>query len=111
MIYINHPNGFTSVYAHLNKFGDGIQEYVKSIQYEKKSYETGNIYLKENQIYDFVDCYWSIEENFQRFYAGYNIGRFGTENTPDLFQNPDGIQGKNDLEIIEDILYHYTKSL
>ena len=27
------------------------------------------------------------------------------------FQNPDGIQGKNDLEIIEDILYHYTKNL
>ena len=50
VIYINHPNGFTSVYAHLNKFGDGIQEYVKSIQYEKKSYETGNIFLKENQI-------------------------------------------------------------
>ena len=50
VIYINHPNGFTTVYAHLNKFGDGIQEYVKSIQYEKKSYETGNIFLKENQI-------------------------------------------------------------
>jgi hypothetical protein len=50
VIYINHLNGFTSVYAHLNKFGDGIQEYVKSIQYEKKSYETGNIFLKENQI-------------------------------------------------------------
>ena len=50
VIYINHPNGFTSVYAHLNKFGDGIQEYVKSIQYKKKSYETGNIFLKENQI-------------------------------------------------------------
>ena len=50
VIYINHPNGFTTVYAHLNKFGNGIQEYVKSIQYEKKSYETGNIFLKENQI-------------------------------------------------------------
>ena len=50
VIYINHSNGFTTVYAHLNKFGDGIQEYVKSIQYEKKSYETGNIFLKENQI-------------------------------------------------------------
>ena len=50
VIYINHPNGFTTVYAHLNKFGDGIQEYVKNIQYEKKSYETGNIFLKENQI-------------------------------------------------------------
>jgi len=50
VMYINHPNGFTTVYAHLNKFGDGIQEYVKNIQYEKKSYETGNIFLKENQI-------------------------------------------------------------
>ena len=50
VIYINHSNGFTTVYAHLNKFGNGIQEYVKSIQYEKKSYETGNIFLKENQI-------------------------------------------------------------
>ena len=50
VIYINHPNGFTSVYAHLDKFGDDIQEYVKNIQYEKKSYETGNIFLKENQI-------------------------------------------------------------
>jgi len=50
VIYINHPNGFTTVYAHLHKFGDGIQEYVKNIQYEKKSYETGNIFLKKDQI-------------------------------------------------------------
>jgi hypothetical protein len=70
-----------------------------------------NNYLKENQIYDFVDCYWSVEENFERFYAGYDIGHFGTENAPHLFMNPDGIQGKNDLEIIEDILHHYTKNL
>jgi len=70
-----------------------------------------NDYLKENQQYDFVDCYWSVEENFERFYAGYDIGRFGTEEAPHLFMNPDGIQGKNDLEIIEDILYHYTKNL
>jgi hypothetical protein len=70
-----------------------------------------NNYLKENQKYDFVDCYWSVEENFERFYAGYDIGRFGTEDVPHLFMNPDGIQGKNDLEIIEDILYHYSKKL
>lgn len=70
-----------------------------------------NNYLKENQKYDFVDCYWNTEENFDRFYAGYDIGRFGTKNAPNLFLNPDGIQGKNDLEIIEDILYHYSKNL
>jgi len=50
VIYIRHPNGYTSVYAHLSKFGDGIQEYVKNIQYTKENYETGNIYPKENEI-------------------------------------------------------------
>ena len=70
-----------------------------------------NEYLKNNQNYDFVDTYWSPEENFQRYYAGYTIGRFGTPNSPVLHKNPDGIQNKNDLEIIEDILYHYTTKL
>ncbi|MDC1342516.1 M23 family metallopeptidase [Flavobacteriaceae bacterium] len=50
VIYISHPNGYTSVYAHLSKFGDRIQEYVKNIQYQKESYETGNIYPAENEI-------------------------------------------------------------
>jgi len=50
VIYITHPNGYTSVYAHLSKFGDGIQEFIKKIQYNKKSYETGNIFPKPNQI-------------------------------------------------------------
>lgn len=50
VIYINHPNGYTSVYAHLSKFGEGIQEYVKNIQYKKQRYETGNIFLDKNKI-------------------------------------------------------------
>ena len=50
VIYITHPNGYTSVYAHLSRFGDGIQEYVKNIQYRKKQYETGNIFPKANEI-------------------------------------------------------------
>ena len=70
-----------------------------------------NNYLKENQKYDFVDCYWNTEENFGSFYAGYQIGRFSDENAPNFFLNPDGLKGKNDLEIIEDILYHYTRKL
>ena len=27
-LYINHPNGFTSVYAHLSKFDDEIEKYL-----------------------------------------------------------------------------------
>jgi len=50
VIYISHPNGYTSVYGHLSKFGNGIEDYVKSIQYEKESYETGNIFPKKVEI-------------------------------------------------------------
>lgn len=50
VIYVTHPNGYTTVYAHLSKFGDGIQEYIKNIQYKKKSYETGNIFPKEGEL-------------------------------------------------------------
>ncbi len=38
-LYIRHPNGYTSVYGHLQKFNDQIQEYVKKQQYSKKSYK------------------------------------------------------------------------
>jgi murein DD-endopeptidase MepM/ murein hydrolase activator NlpD len=38
-LYINHPNGFTSVYAHLSRFSPKIAQEVKKIQYQKKSYE------------------------------------------------------------------------
>lgn len=38
-LYIAHPNGYTSVYAHLQKFAPEIEEFVKKIQYQKRSYE------------------------------------------------------------------------
>jgi hypothetical protein len=38
-IYINHPNGYTTVYAHLDKFNDKIENYLKKKQYEKESFE------------------------------------------------------------------------
>ncbi len=39
VLYVAHPNGFTSVYGHLQKFSPEIEAYVKKIQYDKKSYE------------------------------------------------------------------------
>ena len=38
-LYISHPNGHTSVYAHLQKFGPRIEKYVKELQYKKQTYE------------------------------------------------------------------------
>jgi murein DD-endopeptidase MepM/ murein hydrolase activator NlpD len=39
VLYVAHPNGYTSVYGHLQKFSPKIEEYIKKIQYQKKSYE------------------------------------------------------------------------
>ena len=38
-LYITHPNGYTSVYAHLKKFNDRIESYIKKRQYKKESFE------------------------------------------------------------------------
>lgn len=37
-LYVRHPSGYSSVYAHLNKFTAEIEEYVIAQQYGKKSY-------------------------------------------------------------------------
>ncbi|OQC64761.1 MAG: Murein DD-endopeptidase MepM [Bacteroidetes bacterium ADurb.Bin008] len=48
-IYIQHPQGITTVYAHLNHFSQRIDEFVKEYQYRQKSFEV-DIYLKPNDI-------------------------------------------------------------
>lgn len=48
-LYITHPNGYTSVYAHLSKFKDSIFNYSKNLQYSNQS-ETFNVYLNEDEI-------------------------------------------------------------
>ncbi len=37
-LYITHPNGYTTLYAHLNDFAPAIQKYVRSKQYEKQQW-------------------------------------------------------------------------
>jgi hypothetical protein len=37
-LYIKHPSGYSTVYGHLDKFTDEIEEYVKNSQYDKKSF-------------------------------------------------------------------------
>ena len=38
-VYITHPNGYTTVYAHLQKFSPTIEAYVKKQQYFKELFE------------------------------------------------------------------------
>ena len=48
-LYIAHPNGFVSVYAHLKKFNKKIEKFVKQKHYEREEFEL-NIFPKKNQL-------------------------------------------------------------
>ena len=48
-IYITHPDGKITVYAHLSKFSEKIQNYVKDIQYKSKKFAI-KVYPKESEI-------------------------------------------------------------
>ena len=48
-IYINHPNGYTSVYGHLQSGYGDIENYIKREQYKAKSYEI-DVLLKPNDL-------------------------------------------------------------
>lgn len=38
-VYVTHPNGYTTVYAHLNKYFGTLDEYVKNQQYKDEKWE------------------------------------------------------------------------
>ncbi|RYZ21250.1 MAG: M23 family metallopeptidase [Chitinophagaceae bacterium] len=47
-IYINHPNGYTTLYAHMNGFYGELAQWVKSEQYRTESW-AGDFYPKPGQ--------------------------------------------------------------
>jgi murein DD-endopeptidase MepM/ murein hydrolase activator NlpD len=55
-IYINHPNGYTSVYAHLSAYAPNLAQKVKSSQYDLKQFEvdfpldSSQIVVKKGQL-------------------------------------------------------------
>ncbi len=38
-LYITHPNGYVTVYAHLKKYSDAIEKYIRKVQYKNESFE------------------------------------------------------------------------
>jgi hypothetical protein len=47
-VYIRHPSGYSTVYAHLKSFRPDIEEYVKKKQYEMKSFSV-SLFPSEDQ--------------------------------------------------------------
>jgi len=50
-IYIKHPNGYSTVYGHLDRFNDEIEKYVKNRQYQQKSFSVNLFLQKDDFIY------------------------------------------------------------
>ena len=48
-LYIQHPNGYTTVYAHLKKFAPKIEAYVKAKQYKLEKY-TIELFPKKQEL-------------------------------------------------------------
>lgn len=46
-IYITHPNGYTTLYAHLNDFYPALETYIKNVQYEDEKWEQ-DLFIKPN---------------------------------------------------------------
>ncbi len=46
-IYITHPNGYTTLYAHLNDFYPALHQFVKDKQYREEKWEQDIVFSKE----------------------------------------------------------------
>lgn len=47
-IYITHPNGYTSVYGHLDRYREDLASYVNQMQYKRQSHVV-DLYLRPDQ--------------------------------------------------------------
>ncbi len=48
VVYVTHPDGYTTIYAHLDKFKNDLAEYVIGEHYRKKTHQI-NLYFKPTQ--------------------------------------------------------------
>ena len=48
-LYIDHPNGYTTVYGHLSAFNEQIERYIRDIQYQRKTHAV-DTYLKPGEL-------------------------------------------------------------
>ena len=62
VLYMDHPNGFTTVYAHMEVFSDDLEAYVKDEQYKQQKFEI-ELFPEKNRFY---------------FEKGAYIGKMGT---------------------------------
>ena len=56
VVYVTHPNGYTSVYAHLSEFSPELEKFIKNWQYANHLFEldlnidSGKFFVKQSQL-------------------------------------------------------------
>lgn len=48
-VYINHPNGYTSVYLHMDSFNDALTQIIRAEQYKQQRFDV-DVEVKEGQV-------------------------------------------------------------
>lgn len=48
-VYINHPNGYTSVYLHMDSFNDALTQVIRAEQYKQQRFDV-DVEVKEGQV-------------------------------------------------------------
>ncbi len=60
VLYITHPNGYVSVYGHLQRFNDCLEQFVRTLQYRKERFsveaypEKGKLKIRKGQLIAFT---------------------------------------------------------
>jgi hypothetical protein len=67
-LYITHPEGYTTVYAHLERFRQDIAEYVKELQYKQEKHAL-NVYPDKEK--------WKVEKGELIAFSGTSGYSFG----------------------------------
>lgn len=99
-----HPTHDRELYTWMNV----IENFKKQMQCD---ISIKNDTVASSSEFDHIaDVKYKTNDTNKQYYLGLHVGRFYVPNTqiPDINYHPNGLHNKNSLDIINDILYHYT---
>ena len=99
-----HPKDDRELYTWLNV----IEKFKRDVQCDISI--KNDTVASTSEFDHIVDVKYKTNDENKQYYLGLHVGRFYQPNSemPDVCYHPDQLHNKNSLDIINDILYHYT---